>query len=228
MNFDLTAVLIALPVLLLSLTAHEFAHAWVALKQGDDTAYMLGRVTMNPAAHIDVFGTLIFPILAIGAGVPLIGWAKPVPVTPRKYRKYKRGEILVAIAGVCANAVLAVLFALAAAGVAAASGGSATPPEFLNILFVMLVTGVYVNLSLILFNLLPIPPLDGSNVFYHLLPPGLGAEYRRLAPYGFILLYALMFTGVLRALLVLIYPVAGVLLLPAASLGSQELWAMPG
>lgn len=208
MNFDLTAVLLALPVLLLSLTAHEWGHAWVALKQGDDTAYMLGRVTMNPAAHLDPIGTLLFPAIAIGSGAPLLGWAKPVPTNPRKYRNYKRGDILVSIAGVCMNAILAVCFAIILWIMALATRGG-PPPEMVQIAAQMAIYGVLGNVGLIVFNLLPIPPLDGSHVFYHLLPPAWGAEYRRLYPYGFIILWALVLTGALRIIFPLIlYPFA--------------------
>lgn len=223
MNFDLTNVLLALPVLLLSLTAHEWGHAWVALKQGDDTAYMLGRVTMNPAAHVDPIGTLLFPALAIGTGAPLLGWAKPVPTNPRKYRNYVRGDILVSIAGVVMNAILAVGFALLLLLIALLTRNMSSPPETLSILFRMGVFGVMGNVGLIVFNLLPIPPLDGSHVFYHLLPPNLGAEYRKLYPYGFIILWALVLTGVLRVLVPLIWIPSSLLMSPALSVASPAL-----
>jgi Zn-dependent protease len=215
MNFDLTAVLLALPILLLSLTAHEWGHAWVALKQGDDTAYMLGRVTMNPAAHVDPIGTLLFPAISIGSGAPLLGWAKPVPTNPRKYRNYKRGDILVSLAGVCMNAILAVSFALILWIMATATQGMGSVPETVQIAARMATYGVIGNVGLIIFNLLPIPPLDGSHVFYHLLPPNLAAEYRRLYPYGFIILWGLVLTGVLRMLAPLIFIPARLLLNPA-------------
>lgn len=204
-TFNLQAVLLALPILLLSLTAHEFGHAWVALKQGDDTAYMLGRVTMNPAAHVDPIGTLIFPAIAIGTGAPLLGWAKPVPVNPTRYRKYVQGDILVSIAGVCMNALLALLFALLLWILAMATRGAESTPSIAVTTGQMLFYGIFGNIGLIVFNLLPIPPLDGSHVFYHLLPARLGAEYRRLYPYGFLILWALVLTGVLRVLAPLIW-----------------------
>jgi Zn-dependent protease len=215
MNFNLEAVLLALPVLLLSLTAHEWGHAWVALKQGDDTAYMLGRVTMNPAAHVDPVGTLLFPAIAIGSGAPLLGWAKPVPVNPRKYRNYVRGDILVSIAGVCMNAILAVAFALLLWIMAAATRNMASTPEMVRIAAQMFIYGVIGNVGLIVFNLLPIPPLDGSHVFYHLLPARWGAEYRKLYPYGFLILWGLVLTGVLRVLVPFIFIPARLLLGPA-------------
>ncbi|HEU0016129.1 MAG TPA: site-2 protease family protein [Longimicrobium sp.] len=206
-------LLLALPVLLLSLSAHEFAHAWVALRQGDDTAYMLGRVTMNPAAHVDPIGTLLFPAISILTGAPLLGWARPVPTNPRKYRHYKRGDILVSIAGVCANAVLALVFAvlfwIAVRTVGAGTDWRANPVVQLAFF------GVVSNVGLILFNLLPIPPLDGSHVFYHLLPPSMGASYRQLNQYGFLLLWLLVLTGALNFLGPVIFRISMTLLSPA-------------
>lgn len=213
---NLDTLLLALPVLLLSLTAHEFAHAWVALRQGDDTAYMLGRVSMNPAAHVDPIGTLLFPTLAILFGAPVLGWAKPVPTNPRKFRVYRRGEILVSIAGVTANAILAVCFAVLIAVLVAVAGPPQLLPETLSLVFRVLYFGVYINIILIFFNLLPIPPLDGSHVMYHMLPPDLGAQYRRLYPYGMFILWGLVLVGGFRWLVYLVNPVIDVLLTPAA------------
>jgi Zn-dependent protease len=211
---NLNQLLIALPILLLSLTAHEWGHAWVALKQGDDTAYMLGRVTMNPAAHVDPVGTLLFPAISIMTGAPLLGWAKPVPTNPRKYRKYVQGDILVSIAGVVMNAILAVVFALLCLGIVLYARSTGTLPEALNIFFTMCVYGVVGNIGLIVFNLLPIPPLDGSHVFYHLLPPRWGAEYRRLYPYGFLILWGLVLTRALYFLGPVIRGASNLLLTP--------------
>ena len=212
MNFDLTNLLLALPVMLLSLTVHEWGHAWVALRQGDDTAYMLGRVTMNPAAHVDPVGTLLFPAIGMMTGAPLLGWAKPVPTNPRKYRSYVRGDILVSIAGVVMNLLLAVGFAILCSLMMLYVRSTGSFPGILETLLQMCVLGVVINIGLIVFNLLPIPPLDGSHVFYHLLPPHWGAEYRRLYPYGFIILWALVLTNLLNFLGPLIRGVAGVLL----------------
>lgn len=225
-TFDLNAVLLALPILLLSLTAHEFGHAWVALKQGDDTAYMLGRVSMNPMAHLDWIGTILFPAMAIGSGMPLLGWAKPVPVNPRKYRNYVRGDVLVSIAGVVMNAILAVSFAVLLFLLAAGTRSMDSPPETLSILFRMLTYGVIGNVGLIVFNLLPIPPLDGSHVFYHLLPPRMGLEYRKLYPYGMFILWGLVLTGMLRFLFPLIMIPASLLVGPAYSIANPGL--LPG
>jgi Zn-dependent protease len=213
-TFDLEAVLLALPILLLSLTAHEFGHAWVALKQGDDTAYMLGRVSMNPMAHLDWVGTILFPAMAIGTGLPLLGWAKPVPVNSRKFRNYKRGDILVSVAGVAMNAILAVGFAILLAVISQVGRGGELP-EFVEIFARMCLYGVVGNIGLILFNLLPIPPLDGSHVMYHLLPPHLGQQYRNLYPYGMFVLWALVLTGALRMMWPVIAAISNVLLLPS-------------
>lgn len=212
-TFNLEAVLLALPVLLLSLTAHEWGHAWVALKQGDDTAYMLGRVSMNPMAHLDWIGTILFPAMAIGSGMPLLGWAKPVPVNPRKYRNYVRGDILVSLAGVVMNAILAVVFAILLA-VIFQMAQRGPLPEFVEIFSRMCFYGVVGNIGLIVFNLLPIPPLDGSHVMYHLLPPQLGQQYRGLYPYGMFILWGLVLTGALRVLWPVIAGISN-LLLPA-------------
>lgn len=214
-TFNLEAVLLALPILLLSLTAHEFGHAWVALKQGDDTAYMLGRVSMNPMAHLDWVGTIIFPAIAIGSGMPLLGWAKPVPVNPRKYRNYVRGDVLVSIAGVAMNALLAIGFAVICAVIMMYARSSGGVPDLVQIFFTMCLYGVLGNIGLIIFNLLPIPPLDGSHVMYHLLPASLAAEYRKLYPYGMIILWGLVLTGVLRVLAPMIRGTANLLLVPA-------------
>lgn len=193
MDFEFVLLL---PVLLFSVVVHEVAHGWVALRQGDDTALMLGRITLNPVPHIDLFGSILFPVLlaASGAGF-LFGWAKPVPVDPRKFRDWRKGDILVSLAGVTANLLLAVgftavLVALAVLGGGAGGAGAGTT---LQMLARMAHYGVVINLVLAIFNLIPIPPLDGSHVLYHVLPPRLGARYRRVGRYGMLVLLALLF-----------------------------------
>ncbi len=172
-------------MLLFSIVAHEYAHAEAAYRQGDDTAYMLGRLTLNPIKHIDPLMTVALPLFlwATHAGF-LFGAAKPVPVNPRKYRKYVRGDVIVSLAGIAVNLILFVVAGL----VFVASGllASAVPAltGSLEILQRMMSYGMQWNLVLAFFNLIPLPPLDGSHVFYHLLPPGAGLKYRQFYALG--------------------------------------------
>ena len=204
MTASYDALLLFVPVLLLSVVAHEYAHARVAVSQGDPTPLMLGRLTLNPLPHIDPVGTVLVPLLLFfsQAGF-IIGWAKPVPVNPRNFRDYRRGDILVSIAGVAANFLLAVLFFLAALGLSAAGVGSGSA-GLAGALRRAAEFGLFLNLLLGIFNLIPIPPLDGSHLLYHLLPPALGARYREVGRYGIILLF----------LVILIPGLLGTLLLP--------------
>jgi Zn-dependent protease len=199
------ALLLFVPVLLLSVVAHEYAHARVAVSQGDPTPLMLGRLTLNPLPHIDPVGTVLVPLLLFfsQAGF-IIGWAKPVPVNTSNFRDYRRGDILVSIAGVTANFLLALVFFLAALGLSAA-GVEASASGLAGGLRRMSEFGLFLNLLLGIFNLLPIPPLDGSHLLYHLLPPALGARYREVGRYGMVLLFVVILVpGLLGTLL---YPV---------------------
>ena len=184
--------LLLIPVLLLSIIVHEVAHAWVALREGDDTAQRLGRITLNPLPHLDLIGSILVPLglYFMNAGF-LFGWAKPVPVNPRKFHHHRRGDILVSLAGIAANLILAVAFTLLAALLAKTaqlSGGTLAGP--MDIALRVAELGILINLVLAFFNLVPIPPLDGSHVLYHLLPPRLGAAYRRLGRFGMLILVA--------------------------------------
>jgi len=195
-NIDLLAAAIGLGVLLISLTIHEAAHAWTADRLGDPTARQLGRVSLNPVVHIDPIGTLLLPIIAAISHLPLIGWAKPVPVNIRNLHHPRRDFMLVAAAGPISNLLQAVVAAMMLRLVPGAmSPGPASP--LVNGLFL----AVEINLLLAFFNLIPVPPLDGGNVLLGLLPPGLAVAYSRLRQYGFLVLYALMFTGVASALI---------------------------
>jgi Zn-dependent protease len=187
--------LIVAPVLLFSMVAHEYAHGYAALRQGDMTAYQLGRLTWNPAKHIDPFMTIILPLMTFLIGGFVFGGAKPVPVNPRNYRKFKRGDIIVSLAGVATNLLLAGIFT----GLIALLGllGRSVPAvaETLSILQTMLLTGVFFNLVLVFFNLIPIPPLDGSHVVKYLLPPAWSLRYQRVGMYGMLILIALLTVG---------------------------------
>jgi Zn-dependent protease len=195
---------ILLPVLLFSVVVHEVAHGWVALRQGDDTAFMLGRLTLNPIPHLDLFGSLIVPaVLFLSNAGFLFGWAKPVPVNPRNFRNYRRGDILVSLAGIISNLILAVIFTLLM--IVFIRTGHAVPSLLptMDILQQMAFYGILINLLLAFFNLIPIPPLDGSHVLYHLLPPQIGARYRELGRYGILILLGILFLapGLLSTLL---------------------------
>ena len=201
MNDKINILLLYLPILCLAFTVHEFGHAWVALKQGDDTAARLGRVTLDPRSHIDPIGSLLFPAIAtLGGGIPLLGWAKPVPVDVRKLRNYRTGDILVSLAGVFMNFVLVIVFTIALAVYFAIVGGLPFDGTVAATVYDFIVAGIMVNLGLIVFNILPIPPLDGSKVLYHYLPTGARESYRQLDQYGFLILMGLMFTGMFRFL----------------------------
>ena len=180
-------------VLLFSLSVHESAHAWMALQMGDDTAARQGRITLNPLVHIDPIGTVAIPLLQIfWGGVPLLGWAKPTPVAGHNLRKLARGHVMVAGAGPVSNLLLAFLFT------ALLFVGFRTPARDVDPLMALLITGVQMNVVLAIFNLVPLPPLDGSWVASWGLPRPLGEKYDRVVePYGQWILLALFATGVL-------------------------------
>jgi Zn-dependent protease len=212
-------LLIFLPVLLMSIVVHEVAHAQVAFWEGDDTAARLGRITLNPISHLDPMGSFIVPLLLyLLPGSFLFGWAKPVPINPRKFRDPKWGEIRVSMAGIVANLILAMLAMLALTILTVIRGtvvgGGLVLPVLAEIAFFTL----YINLILAFFNLIPLPPLDGSHVLYHLLPPRLGIRYRELGRYGIgiLMLLVFVFPGAIQLLL---WPVDVLMGLAAQILG---------
>lgn len=187
----------AIPVLF-AITVHEVAHGWVALKFGDRTAQMMGRLTLNPFKHIDPIGTLLVPGILLVLGGFIFGWAKPVPVTFQNLRKPKTDMAWVALAGPMANLVMATIWALVAKiGLMLVQSGSAIgePMMFMG------VAGILINAMLMMLNLLPLPPLDGGRVLVSVLPGPLSWRVSRLEPYGFIILLGLLFFGLLGLIL---------------------------
>jgi len=194
LDINVAQIFIALVVLLFSLTIHEMSHAWTADRLGDPTARRLGRVSLNPLVHADPIGTILFPLIAMVSGAPLIGWAKPVPVNVRNLAHPRRDYVLVAAAGPTSNLVLAVVASLVLAVLPVSPQAldqvTITPP-----LAHVLSQLMQLNVLLAVFNMVPIPPLDGGNVLAGLLPRPLAAAFNQLRPYGFLLLYALILTG---------------------------------
>jgi Zn-dependent protease len=194
LNIDVAQVLISFIVLLFSLTVHEMAHAWTADRLGDPTARLLGRVSLNPLVHADPIGTVLFPLIAMITGAPLIGWAKPVPVNVRQLRHHRRDYVLVAAAGPASNLLMAVtagcLLAVLPISPQTLDEANVSAP-----LATFLSQAMRLNVLLAVFNMIPIPPLDGGNVLAGLLPNQLAGLFNQIRPYGFILLYALILTG---------------------------------
>jgi Zn-dependent protease len=190
-------LLLFVPVLLISVIAHEYAHGYAALKQGDTTALMLGRLTWNPIKHIDPFMTVILPLVLfyMTGGRMVLGGAKPVPVNPRNYRNFKRGDIIVSLAGVFVNFVLALAAVVLFVLLGATARALPTVESFFGVLQAMMFMAVRLNLLLLAFNLIPIPPLDGSHVMKYLLPPSLSLRYQQFGRYGIILLVLLLYFG---------------------------------
>ena len=195
-------------MLVFAMCAHEYAHAATALHQGDDTAYRLGRVTLNPLPHIDPWMSVLMPVMIwfLSNGSYTFGGAKPVPVNSSRFKNYVRGDLIVSAAGVITNLLLAlvcsVIFVLL--GLIAASLPSVV--TVLDTAQRMMVYGIWLNLVLCFFNLIPVPPLDGSHLVYHALPPKAGNWYRGLQRFGYLPLFILLF---------LFPPVVSLLLTPA-------------
>ena len=191
---DFAGIFISFIVLLFSLTVHEMAHAWTADRLGDPTARLLGRVSLNPIVHADPIGTVVFPLISLASGALLIGWAKPVPVNLRYLHHPRRDYMLVAAAGPLSNLILAVFAAIVLALVPISPqtlGESNVSVPIAKLLTAL----VNLNVLLAIFNMLPIPPLDGGNVLAGLLPPNLAEVFNKIRPYGFLLLYALILSN---------------------------------
>jgi Zn-dependent protease len=200
--FSLDQLLIAFTVLIVSLTIHEAAHAWSADLLGDPTASRLGRVSLNPLVHIDPIGTVLFPLVAMATSLPLIGWARPVPVGVQYLGpEWRRKFMVIAAAGPISNLMLA-LVASALLRLGLAATGTALDQPMARLIY----TGLTLNVLLAVFNMLPVPPLDGGNVLAGLLPGKAAHALDRLRPFGFVILYVLLLTGVLSTV---VQPIAG-------------------
>jgi Zn-dependent protease len=204
---SIESILILFAILVASLSFHEAAHAFTADRLGDPTARQLGRITLNPLAHIDWIGTVLFPLVAIYSRLPLIGWAKPVPVSMANLRSPRRDFALIAAAGPASNLLLAGVVS----AILAIAGGTLGSQMFTAVLYNL----VSLNVMLAVFNMIPVPPLDGGNVLAGLLPEHGARLIDQMRPYGFLVLYALMLSGVLAQF---VFPVADAIrnqLLPA-------------
>jgi Zn-dependent protease len=197
---DIRFIIVQAFVILFAITIHEAAHAWTANKMGDPTAAALGRASLNPLVHIDPIGTILFPLLLILFKMPVFGWAKPVPYNPYNLKRPRKGGLWIAFAGPISNILAAgaavLVFRLLKPFGARITDASALSRPLEGLSVILLFTAL-INLSLAIFNLIPIPPLDGSGILAGLLPEKAAASYERLRPYGFLLLLLLMYSGAL-------------------------------
>jgi len=215
-----------LPILLFSVVIHELAHGYVALRLGDPTAKQMGRLTLNPVPHIDMVGSILVPLMSLlVAGRVFIAWAKPVPVNPLNFSHQKRDDVLVTIVGPLSNIILALFCAIAVIGLGhAASVVDALDSPFANqaleFLLKMFYGGIYLNVVLAVFNLIPVPPLDGSHVLASLLPAEAAEKYRRVGFFGIFIIIFLMQVPVFRGVF---NDIIGVVFAPYESLISTFL-----
>ncbi|MES2354325.1 MAG: site-2 protease family protein [Pseudomonadota bacterium] len=207
----------ALPVMF-AITLHEAAHGFVARYFGDPTAYMLGRVTLNPLKHIDPIGTVILPLSMFALGIPPFGWAKPVPVNFNQLRNPKRDMLWVAAAGPFANLLMVILWGLVIRVAGLISGNPFYEPMVL-----MGVAGIFINIMLMVLNLFPLPPLDGGRIAVSLLPQRAAYTFSRIEPYGFIILLILLYTNVLGTVISPFINLGLSLLAPFSGMSSTDL-----
>jgi Zn-dependent protease len=209
--------LLFMVALIFSLSVHESAHAWMSNRFGDDLARLQGRISLNPVAHVDPIGTLLFPAIAYFTGAPLIGWAKPTPVNPLRWRNKRVANFWVSAAGVISNFIIAIVVGiiirvLGAVGVIIVSSdgiGLYRPDSLIaEGALKLLLTFFTLNVALGIFNLIPIPPLDGSKILQSILPSSFDSAFESLERFGFLLLIVAMFTGVFRVIFNVLMPIA--------------------
>jgi Zn-dependent protease len=213
-NSNIQQFILYMVALIFSLSVHESAHAWMSIRFGDDLARLQGRISLNPVSHVDPIGTLLFPAIAFFTGAPLIGWAKPTPVNPLKWRNKRVANFWVSAAGAISNFIIAfvagvIIRVLYSTGLiddnlALVNAGSTIANGAIELLIVFFI----LNVALGVFNLLPIPPLDGSKVLASILPPSFESGIETLERFGFILLFIAVFTGVLGVIFRVVMPLA--------------------
>jgi Zn-dependent protease len=195
--------------LVFSLSVHEAMHAWMSNRFGDDLAHSQGRVSLSPVTHVDPIGTLLFPAIAFFSGAPLLGWARPTPVNPLRWREKRKANFWVSIAGVLGNFAIAIVVGVIirvlyhTGQLSAAADGST-----MDAMFTLLRVFFQMNIGLAVFNLFPIPPLDGSKILASILPESFGTAIESIEQYGFILLMIALITGVFGAVFSVVMPLA--------------------
>jgi Zn-dependent protease len=205
----LAHLVIYMVVLLLAISAHEAAHAWMSNRFGDDTARLLGRITLNPAAHIDPIGTLLIPIVSFVIGsmggpaarIPLIGWGKPTPVNPLRWRNKDLANVMVSAAGIMANLFIAIVTFIIFKTILMTGAGEAIPESLREPVGILLQYLLTMNISLAVFNLLPFPPLDGSKILETFLPASAQPFLAAMEQYGYLILMLLIYIGVFSAII---------------------------
>lgn len=193
MERQFVEILFQIIAFLLAISVHESAHAWSASYFGDDTARLLGRISLNPLRHIDPIGTVLMPLLAAFTGVPLLGWAKPTPVIPRKLRNRVRDNMLVAAAGPASNFLVAFIVLIVFKAILMGTGAEIPESSLLYPLTILLDVMLRVNVVLAVFNFLPVPPLDGSHILEGLLPASLQDLYASVRQYSFVILIVFLY-----------------------------------
>ncbi|HEX8649275.1 MAG TPA: site-2 protease family protein [Pyrinomonadaceae bacterium] len=216
-NYDIGQFILYMVALIFSLSVHESAHAWMSNRFGDDLARLQGRISLNPAVHVDPIGTLLFPAISFFTHAPLIGWARPTPVNPLKWRNKNVANFWVSAAGVICNFIIAIIAGVTIRILFEANligfGGEGLAPATTDSLIAvgavqLLVTFFTLNVALGVFNLFPIPPLDGSGILSSILPDSFGSAIEALNQFGYMLLFIAAFTGVISAVFRFIMPIA--------------------